>query len=510
MSLLYYTNENNPVLTCEDNIISPTGGTVIFCDGFPFEFSFFTTDPVDTFQAQFNDPNSGIWTDFSPGTGRQGVNATTSSMGGFNMSAAADGFQYRWEFTFQGQVCATQPITADVQVCNPPIAVNDSTTSALNATTTFNVLVNDTDADNNIDTATLALLPGGVSDTTAEGTWTVGPGVGEITFVPVTGYQGTASHIYEICDTTGICDTATFSIGVDVPAATDKVLPADIHVIVEPNLGVAAANATNVGQYWHSDSTPTEWNPGRFNPAFQHTSPAMPSGSVHRLSILPDPLGSGAEILRTALVDTDAQPGGFGWRTMISHDPFTLVRGNEYWWGIRMRVGDEAGNSDSSLAYQLHDGVAGSGASPFMACYRTGNTMTLSTKYSASTNPGPQQNGLVQAAPNFSFPAPIADYSDFVFNWNVSSSGFFNAWMKTAGGAATQIISYNGPFGFYNQFASLDYATIGVYRWVQPQPHTPNREKWADFGASSIIDPSITCTHLDIFNHVEVRSGWAI
>ncbi|MDW8419307.1 MAG: Ig-like domain-containing protein [Chitinophagales bacterium] len=54
------------------------------------------------------------------------------------------------------------------------------------------------------------------SETTPQGTWTVNPTTGQVTFTPAPNYNGTTTNIYQICDggTPNLCDTAVITITV--------------------------------------------------------------------------------------------------------------------------------------------------------------------------------------------------------------------------------------------------------------------------------------------------------
>ncbi|MDO7173991.1 Ig-like domain-containing protein, partial [Mariniflexile sp. AS56] len=96
----------------------------------------------------------------------------------------------------------------------PPVApvANDDNYSTYNTTSfVFNALDNDTDDNNNIDTATFNPTS---ALTVAGGTFSSN-GNGFLNFEPTPGYVGTAQLTYEICDTTALCDTATITVTVE-------------------------------------------------------------------------------------------------------------------------------------------------------------------------------------------------------------------------------------------------------------------------------------------------------
>ncbi len=91
----------------------------------------------------------------------------------------------------------------------PPTAVNDVQTTSLNTAVSITVLDNDTDPDNNINPATVAVV-----DNPFHGN-TVVNGDGSITYTPDTGYIGSDSFLYTVGDSEGaISNEATVDVTV--------------------------------------------------------------------------------------------------------------------------------------------------------------------------------------------------------------------------------------------------------------------------------------------------------
>ena len=118
--------------------------------------------------------------------------------------------------------CAVAAATVTAQVVavdDPPVAVDDTLAATENTPVTWDVSANDTDPDGDLDSTTVAILSGPVHGTL------VNNGDGTVTYSPDSGYDGPDSFVYEICDSTGACDTATGSITVagtnDPPVAVD-------------------------------------------------------------------------------------------------------------------------------------------------------------------------------------------------------------------------------------------------------------------------------------------------
>lgn len=112
-----------------------------------------------------------------------------------------------------------------------PLAVNDSTTTAMDTLVTITVLSNDSDPDatdttpNTIDTSSVTIT---VHPT--NGSATVN-GSGQIEYTPNTGFSGADTLTYQVCDTysTPACDTATVTITIDdnTPDANDDTVTTD-------------------------------------------------------------------------------------------------------------------------------------------------------------------------------------------------------------------------------------------------------------------------------------------
>jgi VCBS repeat-containing protein len=106
---------------------------------------------------------------------------------------------------------ATATVTVDVNPVNdPPIAMNDSATTAEDTPVTINVLGNDRDVDGDPLTVIAATSPNGVVTINADGT---------ITFVPNANFNGPTTISYTISDGKG--GTATATVTLTVAAVND-------------------------------------------------------------------------------------------------------------------------------------------------------------------------------------------------------------------------------------------------------------------------------------------------
>lgn len=91
----------------------------------------------------------------------------------------------------------------------PPVAADDTVTTDEDTPVTFNVATNDNDADGNLNPSSAITL------TDPSHCTVVNDGDGMFTYIPDAEYNGADSFTYEICDTDGLCDTATVAITVN-------------------------------------------------------------------------------------------------------------------------------------------------------------------------------------------------------------------------------------------------------------------------------------------------------
>ncbi len=137
------------------------------------------------------------------------VGAGTASVSALIYDFSGSSFHYNSDYGTS--MYAIDVVAADPTPV-PPVAADDTATTAEDTPTTINVLTNDNGT--NLDPGTLTITTG-----PAHGTATVNPATGAVTYTPAPGYNGTDTFTYQICDTTGACDTATATI--TVTAAND-------------------------------------------------------------------------------------------------------------------------------------------------------------------------------------------------------------------------------------------------------------------------------------------------
>ena len=196
---------------------------------------------------------------------------------GFNGS---DSFVYEiCDTTTPTALCDTATVDITVTVTNdPPVANDDSPSTSEDVGVTIDVAANDTDPDANLDPTTTNTACVGCS-TPSDGSLT-NNGDGTFDYTPNQDFNGPDAFVYEICDTLGLCDTATVSITVnavdDPPVANDDSPSTSEEVAVlvdvafndtdpDGNLDPASANTACVGCSTPTDGSLTNNGDGTFD-----------------------------------------------------------------------------------------------------------------------------------------------------------------------------------------------------------------------------------------------------
>jgi len=153
-------------------------------------------------------PSNGVITNINPING----NITYTANPGFY---GTDNFTY--QVCDNEGLCATATVSITVKA--RPIAQNDSAFTDKNKPVEVDVLNNDS-------TPSGTLVPSSVVVTSnpSNGTVTVDSTTGKITYNPLTNFTGVDSFEYQVCNSYGLCDTATVNIGVSSklpPVAND-------------------------------------------------------------------------------------------------------------------------------------------------------------------------------------------------------------------------------------------------------------------------------------------------
>ena len=176
-------------------------------------------------------------------------------------------------------LCDTATVSITVNaVDDPPVANDDSPSTYEGVLVTVDVAANDTDPDGNLDPTTANTACVGCS-TPADGSLT-NNGDGTFLYTPDVGFNGPDSFVYEICDLTALCDTATVDITVtvtnDPPVASDDSpsTSEDVGVTVDVafndtdpdgNLDPTTTNTTCVGCSTPTDGSLTNNGDGTFD-----------------------------------------------------------------------------------------------------------------------------------------------------------------------------------------------------------------------------------------------------
>ncbi len=167
-----------------------------------------------------------------PGTGDPLTALAVPGQGTWNVNASSGAITFTPLPTFLGdpapityRVADTlgQTASATVTVTYVPTATDDSDMgNTIGDPVTVDVLANDT---GDFDPTTVRIVSGGNRVTTltvpGQGTWTVNPTTGALTFTPEPGFEGDPTAVdYEVTDTTGDTVDATVTVTY-VPAAAD-------------------------------------------------------------------------------------------------------------------------------------------------------------------------------------------------------------------------------------------------------------------------------------------------
>jgi hypothetical protein len=132
-------------------------------------------------------------------------------------------------------------------ITNAPVANVDIASTKINTAVTLKTLANDAASY----ATTIALVPSSVVVTTAplHGIAVVNPATGDIIYTPASGYVGTDTLTYRVCDNqaTPVCATAQQVITVLAPTASNSTIAADDYVITFVNTAVNGTVKANDG-----------------------------------------------------------------------------------------------------------------------------------------------------------------------------------------------------------------------------------------------------------------------
>lgn len=107
-------------------------------------------------------------------------------------------------------------IATIVVLINPPLtgptAYDDSEVTPLNTPVDIEALDNDVAGDADLDPTSVSFIGGTEPNPATEGLFTVNGTTGLVTFTPFTGFTGTVTIDYEVCDLNNLCDIATITV----------------------------------------------------------------------------------------------------------------------------------------------------------------------------------------------------------------------------------------------------------------------------------------------------------
>jgi LruC domain-containing protein/uncharacterized repeat protein (TIGR01451 family) len=158
---------------------------------------------------------------FVPGTapnptteGTFTVNTTTglvtfTPVAGFTGTATID-----YQVCDQNTLCDIAKITVIINTVAGPEAINDNATTLINTPTIIDILANDVQGATALDPTSVTFIVGTQPNPSTQGTFTVDPTTGLVTFTPANGFVGTATINYQVCDLNSLCDIATITVSV--------------------------------------------------------------------------------------------------------------------------------------------------------------------------------------------------------------------------------------------------------------------------------------------------------
>ncbi|MDH3249446.1 MAG: Ig-like domain-containing protein, partial [Acidimicrobiia bacterium] len=204
-----------------------------------------------------------------------------------------DGFTY--QVCDATALCSTSTFSVTVTPTpDAPFATDDSVSTAEDHSATWDVTANDTDLDNDLvpSSVTIQAYPN-------HGSVSVDPATGEIRYRPDADYNGPDSFTYQVCDTTGECDTATVTIRVsarnDAPVAEDDVL-----VVAEDSGGgvIVIANDHDIDSILSTAGITILTQPSH--------GTATVDPSTGTITYVPDPDFHGEDVIEYQVCDPDS------------------------------------------------------------------------------------------------------------------------------------------------------------------------------------------------------------
>lgn len=154
----------------------------------------------------------------------------------------------------QNNLCAQATLTVVVGSATGPTANDDNASTNYNTPVTIGVLTNDVAGSTPIVPTTVTLVAG-TTPPASQGVFTVNNTTGAITFTPASGFSGTSTVKYQVCDQNNLCDDALVTVVVGAPngptatndfASTLKNNPVTIDVTLNDIPGSEPLNPSSV------------------------------------------------------------------------------------------------------------------------------------------------------------------------------------------------------------------------------------------------------------------------
>jgi uncharacterized protein YjiK len=237
--------------------------------------------------------------------------------------------------------------SSSTPVNEPPVASNDSASTLVNTPVSINVVLNDSDPNGNLDPSSATVTTPPAHGAAANN------GNGTFTYTPNNGFTGNDTFTYRVCDTDGLCDTATVTITVsNTSSGSDPIfadgfesgnlsawsasvtdggdLSASTAAKLAGNYGMQAVIDDNVAIFV-TDDTPSAESRYRARFYFDPNSITMVNGDVH--FIFYGYSGSSTAVLR---VQFRRSSGGYQIRAALRDDGSTWF--NTSWLNINDAV----------------------------------------------------------------------------------------------------------------------------------------------------------------------------
>lgn len=135
-----------------------------------------------------------------------------------------------------------------------PVAANDDATTPMNTPVDITILSNDLPGSSPLNPGSVTFT-GALPNPATQGTFSVNPATGVVTFTPVLGYTGTVNVTYQVCDGNSLCSEALITVVItpvtgpdakDDQAQTNKNTPVNISVLTNDDPGSSPINPASV------------------------------------------------------------------------------------------------------------------------------------------------------------------------------------------------------------------------------------------------------------------------